>query len=127
MEMTVLPESFAERLAHLEGWKAGHQAFSEHLAHRLTAIEHRLERLEDQVRFLDQKWEHRLDAMEERWEARFAELRTELKRLDERWETRFHAPEARWESRLLQLQARIWWLMGLQFTNLLAIPALLAK
>lgn len=142
-------EQLAERVSHLEGWKESQERFSQELLAHLGQVDERLSRLEEQLRFLDQKWEARLSSLEERWEARFGtleerwekrfgELRADLKHLDERWEARFNQQQAFWEQRFNQQQAfweqrfkemgtRFWWLVGLQFTILLAILALWIK
>ncbi len=134
MVAAITLEQLAERVSHLEGWKESQERFSQQLLEQLSQVGERLSRVEDELKFLDQKWENRLNGVEERWEKRFAELRddvnglrAELKHLDDRWEARFNQQQAFWEERFKDLGTRIWWLVGLQFTILLAILALLVK
>ena len=120
-------EQLAERVSYLEGWRESQERFSQELLAELGHVGERLSRVEEELKFLDQKWEARFAAVEERWERRFAELRADLKHLDDRWETRFNQQQAFWEQRFKELGTRVWWLVSLQFTILLAILALLVK
>ncbi len=138
-------EQLAERVSYLEGWRESQERFSQELLAELGHVGERLSRVEEELKFLDHKWEARLTALEERWETRFgalearfaaveerwerrfAELRADLKHLDDRWETRFNQQQAFWEQRFKELGTRVWWLVSLQFTILLAILALLVK
>ncbi|KDA52863.1 hypothetical protein EG19_09400 [Thermoanaerobaculum aquaticum] len=117
----------AERISHLEGWKESQERFAQQLATEMAHIGHRLERLEDAVKGLEQRWDERLNnleqrwaqqlaALEDRWEKRFSELTSRLDRMEDQWESRF-----------AELRRNFWWLMGFQFTILLAILALVAK
>mgnify|MGYP001393408305 CR=1 FL=1 len=141
--MAAIPmEEVLQRLAHLEGWKESQERFTQHLSGQLGEIVHRLERVEDQLKFLDQKWEARLATLEERWETRLTTLEerwdahfnaleerwdARFNALEERWETRFNASDQRWEGRFKELLTRFWWVVGFQFTTLLAILGLLLK
>lgn len=134
MASVPLGEKLAERLSHLEGWKESQERFAQQMATEIAHIGHRLERLEDAVKAQEQRWDQRLDTLEQRrarelthleehWEKRFHELAARLDRMENRLDTM----ENRWDSRFAELRRNFWWLMGFQFSILLAILALLAK
>ncbi|MGC8916582.1 MAG: hypothetical protein ACP5NF_06340 [Thermoanaerobaculum sp.] len=143
-------KSIADRLASLE---AAVHHMDERWEARIQQLERRIQQLEERwearIQQLERRWDTRIQQLEERWEAgiqqleanwetRFQHLEhrweTRLREMDERWEARFSEMEQRFERRfgeirdeLRELNRRFWYLMGFQFTVLLAVLALVSN
>ncbi len=114
-------DALAQRLARLEGWQEAQASLSEFLGEHLKGISERLAGVEAQLRHLDERSDARfaelrselraeLQAAEGRWNKRLAELdsnwNARFAEQDLNWDKRFNEQNASWEKRFNDQDAR---------------------
>ncbi len=110
-------EGVEERLAHVEGRVEGHATMMTDVGGRLIG--------------LDQKFDRKFAELEARLDRRFAEIEAKFERkcaeLEARFERRFTELEAKFDRGLGELRREMAtnfrWMIGIQFTTLVAILA----
>lgn len=99
----------AQRVLHLEGWKESQERFAQQFSRQLDQISERIFRVEEELKYLDRKWEDRFNQQQVFSEQRFSQ---QLGIMEERFK---------------EIRVRFWWLVVLQFTILLAIIGMLFR